>query len=340
MKEFDTLVYIGRFQPLHIEHLNTINRASWMANKIIIIVGSSDRSRNYKNPWNYSERQEMIANAIMLSDNYDPTCEYEICPNHDTIYDDYAWADRIDDIVKSETEENEKIGIIGYEKDESSFYLNMFPYWGFVPQEGRELHATDIRNIYFNRKMDISYLAHVLPHIVYSQLVGHMDHPTWEQMVSEYEYIQKYKDMYKHLPYGITFIAADALVLCGEFILLVERGGNLGKGQLAMPGGFIDAEGDSSLVQTALRELQEETGLELLLAHYSGSQVFDGKDRSSRGRTITQVSKFELNKVSPPYVRAADDAAKADWHVLSDLKRKDFFEDHYEIIQNMTKEDT
>jgi bifunctional NMN adenylyltransferase/nudix hydrolase len=57
-------VYVGRFQPLHKGHFETIKRALASVDKLIILVGSSGIPRNPKNPFTFLERSWMIYNSV------------------------------------------------------------------------------------------------------------------------------------------------------------------------------------------------------------------------------------------------------------------------------------
>ena len=63
-EHFDYLVYIGRFAPSHIPHVETIFRGLDISEKIIIIRGSAYQPRTPKNPWTVDESWEMLRLAI------------------------------------------------------------------------------------------------------------------------------------------------------------------------------------------------------------------------------------------------------------------------------------
>lgn len=67
-------------------------------------------------------------------------------------------------------------------------------------------------------------------------------------------------------------------------------------GLWALPGGFVEA--DETLLQSAVREVAEETRLDRTLAHIAEhllvSHVFDYPKRSARGRTITHGFHFRF----------------------------------------------
>lgn len=95
-------------------------------------------------------------------------------------------------------------------------------------------------------------------------------------------------------------------------VLLIERGNEPYKGCWAFPGGFLNM--DETAEQCALRELKEETGLEL----HSASQIgaFSDVHRDPRDRVIT-IAFYALTNISQ--VKGSDDAAKAQWFALNDL---------------------
>jgi len=61
-------LYIGRFQPLHKGHFHSLKWCCERTDELIIAVGSSDKSFEYRNPFTAGERIEMIRKAIMEED--------------------------------------------------------------------------------------------------------------------------------------------------------------------------------------------------------------------------------------------------------------------------------
>ena len=109
-------------------------------------------------------------------------------------------------------------------------------------------------------------------------------------------------------------------------MLLIQRGDEPFKGAWAFPGGFMDM--DETTEQCAIRELAEETGLRLSDVHQIGT--YSKVDRDPRGRTITVAYLAIIDE--PIAVTGQDDAAKAEWWLLSDLPHLAF--DHYDIMQD------
>jgi ADP-ribose pyrophosphatase YjhB (NUDIX family) len=97
-------------------------------------------------------------------------------------------------------------------------------------------------------------------------------------------------------------IAADVIIEIGSQIVLIERK-NFPFGW-AIPGGFV--EFGESVEQTAVREIREETCLEVELRVLLG--VYSRPDRDPRGHTVTVVY-IGRARGNP---RAADDAQNVD----------------------------
>jgi bifunctional NMN adenylyltransferase/nudix hydrolase len=337
-KKYDTLVYIGRFQPVHIAHTEIIRRATEMARQVIIIVGSANQPRTYKNPFTSQEREAMLVGSLRgLGDS---KCSIKIEHNIDTIYNDQAWAVRVQNLVMKHTYTNKgKVGIIGHDKDESTFYLKMFPQWSREEVELIEpLNATEVRDIYFKRDSNLKFLQSVVPHCVMQFLEGFKNSTPYEQIIREREFINTYRKQYESLPYPPVFVTVDSVVIQSGHVLMIRRRSEPGKGLWALPGGFLNAETDKSVRDAAIRELREETGIKVpapvLIGSIKDSMVFDAINRSARGRTITHCFKIVLPDGELPKVKGCDDADKACWVPIAEVKSEETFEDHFEIIQH------
>jgi bifunctional NMN adenylyltransferase/nudix hydrolase len=333
-KQYGTLVLIGRFQPLHNAHLEIIKRATALTDQLVIICGSAKQPRTYKNPFTFDERRQMIRNAAAgLS------LQIHVESNIDTIYNDQAWAVRVQGIVSKYVCLGTKTGIIGHKKDESSFYLDMFPQWDFVNVEQIEpLGATNIRDLYFKRDVNMNFIKHVVPETTFDFLTGFRSTPEYEQVIREREFVESYKKQYASLPYPPIFVTSDAVVIQSGHVLMIKRRSEPGKGLWALPGGFVNANTDKSVEDAAIRELREETGIKVpspvLRGNIVRSKVFDAVDRSARGRTITHAFYIQLPDGELPRVKGLDDAEKARWVPIAEVKSEECFEDHYEILQH------
>jgi bifunctional NMN adenylyltransferase/nudix hydrolase len=333
-KKYDTLVLIGRFQPIHNAHLEIIKRATALCDKLVIVTGSANQPRTYKNPFTSFERDRMIkAAAGGLS------IQISVEANPDTIYNDQAWAVRVQTLVAKHTMPGDRVGIIGHKKDDSSFYLDMFPQWGYENVELIEfLSAVDIRDLYFRNSVNYKFIKGVLPETTYNFLLDFAHTDEYRQIIKEREFVETYKKQYASLPYPPIFSTADAVVVQSGHILMVKRRAEPGKGLWALPGGYVNANTDKSVEAAMLRELREETQIKVPAPVLKGSivrsKVFDAIDRSPRGRIITHAFHIQLPDGELPRVKGSDDAEKAKWVPIAEVQSDQCFEDHYEILQH------
>jgi len=338
MKKYETIVLIGRFEPVHNAHVSLMQRASELASQVIIIIGSDKQPRTYKNPFTSAERELQIRSVIHKYIPEDVVTRIE--RNIDTIYNDQAWASRVQAIVAKHTATQTKIAIIGHTKDETSYYLKMFPQWS---QEEcplfQALSATDVRDLYFRRNHNMEFLRNVVPESTFRQLQMFQISPAFEQIIREREFIVEHDKQYSGLKFKPIFVTVDAVVVQSGHVLMIKRRAEPGKGLWAMPGGYLNADTDKSIEDAMLRELVEETGIKVpekvLRGNIRWTKVFDAIGRSPRGRIITHASKIVLPDGPLPKVKGSDDAEKAKWVPICELKSEECFEDHHEIIANM-----
>ena len=135
------------------------------------------------------------------------------------------------------------------------------------------------------------------------------------------------------MPYTYKYprpaLTADMVVIAKGStpeVLLIQRGDDPYKGQWAFPGGFMEM--DETTEQCAIRELKEETGLELSELHQIGA--YSKVDRDPRGRTVTVAYLAVVD--STIAVEGQDDAAKAEWWPLTTPPPLAF--DHEDILKD------
>lgn len=119
-------------------------------------------------------------------------------------------------------------------------------------------------------------------------------------------------------------------------ILCIERLKEPHKSSWALPGGFLELS--ETLKQSAVRELKEETNIELKVEDLKFVNIFDQVDRDKRGRVISCCFTAQLKDYKMPV--AGDDAAKAEWILVGRLINKEIplAFDHYEMLmQAITK---
>ena len=348
--QYDVLVFIGRFSPLHLGHESVIKQAIRQAKQVIILVGSSHAPRDIRNPWTFKERKRMILGVV-------PSHLYEshrlsVLPITDYPYNDNKWKASVRGAVNSAlswTDYPPKIGLIGHSKDASSYYLKMFPDWGSVEVDNYEnINATDIREGMFEKTlqekryevMSRSVLSTLDSDEGFSFSTPNMWELSIDALQSEWNLIKQYKEAWKAAPYSPTFHTTDAVVIQSGHVLLVKRKASPGIGQWALPGGFLNQ--DETLLSGAIRELKEETKIDVpvrtLRRLAEGTEkVFDDPFRSTRGRTITTAFFIDLGDDEKlPKISAADDAEKVKWVSFDNVNRQLMFEDHFHIIDWFT----
>lgn len=344
---YDYGVYIGRFQPLHDGHVETLNVALSKCKKVIVLVGSANAPRSIKNPFTYAERAAMIRG--MYGD------EVTVQPLNDYTYDEKRWVRQVKSIVAKtvlpsatmlQSLHGFKGAIIGHEKDESSFYLKLFPEWDLIDapkfpgHTGITIDATKLREMLLIAGRDgLPFVKGVVPLRVLSYLDHAISTQEWGDLTLEYRAIAKYRNQWAAAPYPPTFMAADAIVIGGGDkggILVVKRNGYPGKGLLAMPGGFMDVK--EKWDKTAPRECLEETGVDVSSARVERTDIYDSPNRDTRGRTVTMVTVYRLDPfLDAPTATPSDDAADAFWMPYRQLLDSAhlFYSDHWHIITSM-----
>lgn len=332
---YDYLVYLGRFQPSHLAHVETVKVGLQKADKIIVLIGSSFQPRTIKNPWSWQERADMISLSLTIEERQ----RVIFAPIADDAYNNQRWVTQVQKVVDKCSNSSKQVGMIGHTKDDTSFYLKLFPQWPHIEMSNiDDLHATDIRDALFTMpRQDFSneYLPK-LPKEIHDYLLAWTYKPEASALQFEYEFIQRYKSAYANAPYAPIFVTVDAVVVQSGHVLLIRRRSAPGKGLWAIVGGFVNS--NETLVDAVFRELYEETKIKVpepvLRGNIKQSKVFDHPNRSLRGRTITHAYHVELPPGPLPKIKGSDDAEKAMWVPLSTFSamQDQLFEDHFHIV--------
>jgi 8-oxo-dGTP diphosphatase len=129
-------------------------------------------------------------------------------------------------------------------------------------------------------------------------------------------------------------VTADCLVFTrhdsGMNILLIRRNNEPYKDCWAFPGGFMNI--DETAEEAAIRELKEETELDLL-GNLTQIGAFTKVDRDPRERVLTVA--FYAFVDGEKVVNGADDAKEARWFNVNALPPLAF--DHQQILETALK---
>jgi bifunctional NMN adenylyltransferase/nudix hydrolase len=346
--DHDIAVLIGRFEPFHNGHLALLQQALRLAPRCVVVIGSAYQARTPKNPFTWHEREQLVQLALPAAERERVRC----VPLRDH-YDADRWAREARRAVArtvaawtggSAPTAEPRVVLVGHEKDPTSDYLHHFSGWTLhaTPRHG-EVDASAIRDAWFGSSADampatLAALVDQVPASTADFLRAFAALPIWPRLVHEWQMLRDYHRAWSVAPYPPVFVTVDAVVTCARQVLLIRRGQPPGQGLLATPGGFLDQR--ESLYQAAVRELQEETHLQLLASdmhqHLKAVAVFDHPDRSQRGRTITHAFHFDLGDRPLPEVRAGDDAGSVAWLPIAELAALEdqFHDDHFHMLDH------
>lgn len=97
-KSQSTAVFLGRFQPFHIGHMSIVERILTDYQRLLLVIGSAEKSGTDENPWTLQEREEIIRASIPL----------ELQERMDIVWlddvpDDDEWCENFKKILLSES---------------------------------------------------------------------------------------------------------------------------------------------------------------------------------------------------------------------------------------------
>ncbi|WP_371558750.1 NUDIX hydrolase (plasmid) [Streptomyces longwoodensis] len=119
---------------------------------------------------------------------------------------------------------------------------------------------------------------------------------------------------------------ADVVCLRGDDVLVIRRGWEPHKDELALPGGHVD-RGETSRFAAA-RELEEETGIRVAAEDLDRLDIYDRPDRDPRGRYVSVA--YVVRVPADTVAQAGDDATAVQWVPLA--APGDLAFDHAEIL--------
>ena len=112
---------------------------------MLVIVGSSFQSRNIRNSFNWSERAEMTLSTLPKADRI----RLKFLPVRD-YYGHALWNADVRRQVSECVSARERIALVDFKKDHTTYYLDNFPDWRMVEIESSlDIDATDLRKLLF-----------------------------------------------------------------------------------------------------------------------------------------------------------------------------------------------
>lgn len=333
---YDLAVCIGRYQLFHQGQLALIEHGLEVAPRCLVVLGSAHQARSSRNPFTWQERADMVRLALPPGDRE----RVDFLPVRD-FYDADRWREAVrEGLAAAAGGPHERIALVGHRKDATSAYLNDFRGWELIDigLQG-EVHATGLRATLFAggaTEASLAAIAGQVPASTVDFLRAWMQLPFFAALREEWLAVAREQARWADVPYPPVFITVDAVVHMADHVLLIRRGRAPGKGLLALPGGFIAQR--ETVYQSALRELEEETGLRLypadMRAALKAVRVFDHPERSQRGRVVTHAHYFAFGESRLPEIAASDDAAEARWVPIAELAalEEQFHDDHFHIL--------
>ena len=126
--------------------------------------------------------------------------------------------------------------------------------------------------------------------------------------------------MVKRLYPSQPIVGVGAVIICNGKILLEKRKNEPGKGKWSVPGGLVEL--GESVKQTVIREVKEETGLEVEKPEHI--DVVDNIIRDESGRVKYHFVIIDyFMKLKGGTLKAASDAEELKWVPLSDVEKYD-----------------
>ena len=321
---FDIAVVCARCQPPTRAHFAALAAARSLARQVVMLVLNADDAPSPANPFDNATRSALLRAGLDTS--------VAIVMLRDRRYAPLRWAAAAQAAVRSVAGSGTVIVLA--DSTAATTSLPLPADWqratGEVHLAAAEALARDA--LFDAVAPDWARLAAILPPALLSAVADCARGSAFQRVASEARLLADYRRAWHAAPYPPVFVTVDAVVTWRERVLLIERGHAPGRGQWALPGGFIDV--DETVALSCLRELREETGVVLSEDAIRAQQVFDDPLRSQRGRTITHGFRFVLDELpAPPLAVGADDAVAAAWLPLAAVQPQQLFDDHYFILQ-------
>ncbi|WGL60243.1 adenylyltransferase/cytidyltransferase family protein [Pigmentibacter sp. JX0631] len=329
-KVYEFSVYIGRFQPFHLGHLQSIKFALKYSKKLIIILGGAYSSPSPRGPWNITQRIEMIRSCLTTLEKK----KVFFVGIRDRLYCEEKWIQNVQGEVFKITNSESNIAIIGHQKDSSSYYLKIFPQWKFLETGNfKQINATDIRKIYFLKK-DLPRIKELVPKSILNYLTKYSKSDDYNFLKNKFKYIEKNKDSF------FNENVTNVLIFCNQYILLLKSKETLKEGLYSLPeANNFNKDFESNALEYLQYEVRINIDKEYFSKSYVSSEFFNYSDRFPLGKQISKTYLFILKSDNLPVISKARNSSEVIWILLDDLSflENKMYSDHYQIIQKFKK---
>ncbi len=352
---YDYAVVIGRFQPVHNGHVALLQAGLQQARRLIVVAGSMHQPRSFKNPFTVTEREQMIRSALPVQEQ----ARMQVVGVSDAPYDDVEWLQAVQNAVHAAMAAHgsdparARVALLGHMKDNSSYYLRIFPHWQWLPFPNvAGIDATSIRHAYFSEEKD-AYLAEKLSALLPASTMDFLrifrTSPAWQALHAERAFLLDFWQQHRYANGSAMPILClvQVVLLWRQQVLLVQRQQLPGRGNWALPEALLQA--GERLLDAASRALHA-AGMEwpaaTLKKHLSASAVWDVPGRNQLGHAISHAlcvrwpddlpvpagaDQKENQKQEAPHTQWQP---LAQWQTMQPL----LHEDHYFIARHFLEE--
>ena len=348
---YDYAIVIGRFQPVHNGHVALLQAGLQQARRLIVVAGSMHQPRSFKNPFTVAEREQMIRAALPRQDQ----ARVQVVGVSVAPYDDAVWLQAVQNAVHASMAAHgsdpvtARVALLGHMKDNSSYYLRIFPHWQWLPFPNVEgIDATSIRHQYFPEEKDAHLegaLSAVLPASTLDFLHTFRASPAWQALHAERAFLLDFWQRHRYANGSAmpVLCLVQVVVLWRQQVLLVQRQQQPGRGNWALPEALLQA--GERLLDAASRALQA-AGMEwpaaTLKKHVSATAVWDAPGRNQLGHAISHALCVRWPDDAPDPAGAdqkenqKEEAPHTQWQPLAQWRTMHplLHEDHYFIARH------
>ena len=140
-KVFDLGVIVGRFQCLHVGHVELIRTGLLLCNRLVVLVGSAQEMRTERNPFSFVERKYFIQKSVSGSQKVD------ILPLVDQgLGNNSQWGDYVMNFLH-EAGYNPNLIISGRESRRESWFKNSKGIFELIVPKLNEVSGTMVRDL-------------------------------------------------------------------------------------------------------------------------------------------------------------------------------------------------